>query len=584
MNQIAKFKSMPLIILFFGVVALGLTVAGVAFAMRVFEERYFEIEAEQISEGCFDSLRDAEKSIHAVSALFTSSSEIDSDAFRIISEQMLSQIPTMKSIRFAQVVRKEDQSDFEAKMQKALPGYRVQLGDEGDEGGAADFLVVNQYFEPLSPSALSELGMNILKQQTFEKPILRAIEQGSIITVGPVLNEKKKNLVYYFLKAIYSGKMPPQDFELRKKSAIGMIIAEIDITELVSSLGLRDGFRVNLLKKTKNAVSEDIFQEERIVHGWRGTPFAFLHKMYTAKLSHFSYELSVEKKVPWNVDKIIILFFVLAAGLATLFLAYSRVRSFVQMQIEVDRQVKEKTQIIEEQRARMANTAKLTSLGEMAGGIAHEINNPLAVMKLLSGQIQKEITQGPGEVLKILQKTKKIEDMIDRITSIISGLRSFSRDGEKDEARSVSIDKILQETLSLCQEKIRSGGVDLRCDPVSQSLEIECKEVQMSQVILNLVSNAYDAVSGLQEKWIQVSVQDLNDKVQIEITDSGKGISKEIQEKIFQPFFTTKEIGKGTGLGLSVSMGIIQKHKGQLFIDPNCPNTRFVILLPKKRE
>jgi signal transduction histidine kinase len=100
-------------------------------------------------------------------------------------------------------------------------------------------------------------------------------------------------------------------------------------------------------------------------------------------------------------------------------------------------------------------------------------------------------------------------------------------------------------------------------------------------VILNLLNNSVDAISELKEKWIEIVVAETASCIEVKITDSGRGIPKEIQNKIFNPFFTTKVVGKGTGLGLSISKGIIEAHGGHFQINNECPNTQFVIQLPK---
>lgn len=105
--------------------------------------------------------------------------------------------------------------------------------------------------------------------------------------------------------------------------------------------------------------------------------------------------------------------------------------------------------------------------------------------------------------------------------------------------------------------------------------------MQISQVLVNVIGNAIDAIAGLSEKWIRVEVYDKNDKVFFTITDSGKGIPLEIQEKIMHPFFTTKGVNIGTGLGLSISKSIIEEHGGFLNYNVSSPNTQFVFELRK---
>lgn len=141
--------------------------------------------------------------------------------------------------------------------------------------------------------------------------------------------------------------------------------------------------------------------------------------------------------------------------------------------------------------------------------------------------------------------------------------------------------RILDETLDLCRSKITEKGVELRISAPDDSLSIDCRSYEISQVLLSLIYNSLDAVEKLAQKWIEIRVEEMGDEVIIKVTDSGKGIPVEIREKIMQPFFTTKEIGKASGLGLSVSNGIIQAHGGVLCLDPSSSNTCFVIRLPK---
>ena len=110
---------------------------------------------------------------------------------------------------------------------------------------------------------------------------------------------------------------------------------------------------------------------------------------------------------------------------------------------------------------------------------------------------------------------------------------------------------------------------------------MNCRSTQIEQVLLNLLSNSYDAIVNTPGPWILIVVKSNGQTAEISVTDSGKGIAPEIVSKIMQPFYTTKEVGKGTGLGLSISLGIIKSHHGEFYYDQNSKNTRFVIQLPK---
>lgn len=230
----------------------------------------------------------------------------------------------------------------------------------------------------------------------------------------------------------------------------------------------------------------------------------------------------------------------------------------------------------------MIQSNKMASLGEMASGIAHEINNPLAIIKMTALQMQKNIND-ESTVLK--NGVVKIDSTVDRISKIIQGLRTFSRDGRNDPFEIVSFDHLIDDILSFCKERLKHHSITLIKDELDPNLVFEGRQIEISQVILNLLNNAIDAVDPLPDnnKWIRISAKNNGSFLEIKITDSGHGIPLETQSKMFQPFFTTKEIGKGTGLGLSLSLTIIKNHLGEIFLDNDSTNTCFVLRLPNQQ-
>lgn len=244
--------------------------------------------------------------------------------------------------------------------------------------------------------------------------------------------------------------------------------------------------------------------------------------------------------------------------------------------------LKGKNDQIQDLQQQQIQSSKMAALGEMAGGIAHEINNPLATIKIRATQIKRIAHSNPINFEKLDQAVTNIDTTTDRISSIIKGLRNFARDGESDPYEQASVNKIIDESLDLCRAKLLNREIDIRWKHIEPDIDIECKQVQVSQVILNLISNSVDAIGDLSVKWIEISVQDLGDKVMISVADAGLGIPPDVAHKIMQPFFTTKEIGKGTGLGLSISVGIIRAHHGEFFYDSAAVNTTFRVVLPKR--
>lgn len=234
--------------------------------------------------------------------------------------------------------------------------------------------------------------------------------------------------------------------------------------------------------------------------------------------------------------------------------------------------------LVEEQRKQVIQSAKLSSLGEMASGIAHEINNPLTIISGLALTSKRNNPQTDSD-LKLNTTIDRIVVTVDRIAKIISGLRSFSRDSFEDPLISTSLKSILNSTLDFCREKLKYNNITLEIAPF-EDCKIMAREIQVSQVLLNLLNNSLDALDGQPTKWIKIEVTQKTGFACIRVTDSGAPIQKAVAEKLMQPFFTTKSIGKGTGLGLSISRNIVAAHGGQFYYDQTSKHTSFVIELP----
>lgn len=228
------------------------------------------------------------------------------------------------------------------------------------------------------------------------------------------------------------------------------------------------------------------------------------------------------------------------------------------------------------QRQKLIESAKMSTLGEMASGIAHEINNPLTIIAGTCIMLKRELVNN-----KVVNDIEKIETTAYRISKIIKGLKSFSRNGEKDLFEQTPISRLINEALDLCSSRLENHKI--RLDVNFNNLEevnLEVRPTQIIQVLLNLLGNAFDAIESSSERWIDISVHRYDTRIIISVTDSGLGIPDDVAVKIMNPFFTTKEVGKGTGLGLSISKGIMEENMGKLSYDNTAKNTRFVIEFP----
>ncbi len=239
---------------------------------------------------------------------------------------------------------------------------------------------------------------------------------------------------------------------------------------------------------------------------------------------------------------------------------------------------------LEESRIKMTNSARLSSLGEMAAGMAHEINNPLAVIKAKVQILIKKIEASDLSPENLIQTLKQVDKTVSRISRIIGSLRNFARESSDDPMEPKSMAGIIDDTLELCQARFQNNGILFEISKPPQDCTLNCRPIQISQILLNLLNNAFDAVQDAPVKKVRLVVECKKEEIEISISDSGPGIPPEIREKIMQPFFTTKEVGHGTGLGLSLSKGIAESHHGQLFLDSESTETRFILKLPKVRQ
>jgi len=240
--------------------------------------------------------------------------------------------------------------------------------------------------------------------------------------------------------------------------------------------------------------------------------------------------------------------------------------------------------LIKEQEAKILQSSKLASLGEMAAGVAHEINNPLAIINVAANMLSKLLKRNNITIPAIVTSVETIEVTVARISKIITVMRTISRESMEFRKEEVLFIELIQDVFALCSERFKNNYVDLRLkiNNPNQDVTIYCDKIQLSQVLLNLLNNAYDATEGTEYPWIEVRFSDDAQNDFICIENTGKKIDKSIIPKIFNPFFTTKEVGKGTGLGLSISKSIMDRHHGSIELVPESENTTFILKLPKK--
>lgn len=220
----------------------------------------------------------------------------------------------------------------------------------------------------------------------------------------------------------------------------------------------------------------------------------------------------------------------------------------------------------------LIQASKMTTLGEMASGVAHELNQPLSVIKTASSFIIRKTNQNEKIEDQIMSTmVNKIDSSVDRASKIINHMRLFARKSDMEREK-VNVNEILENAFEIFSQQLKIRDIEVVWDTEENLPEIKADSSRLEQVFINLLINARDAIEDLYppgqdtkgDKKIALRTRSAGGTVIVEVCDTGIGIPDTILDKIFEPFFTTKEVGKGTGLGLSISYGIIKECGGNI--------------------
>jgi C4-dicarboxylate-specific signal transduction histidine kinase len=246
--------------------------------------------------------------------------------------------------------------------------------------------------------------------------------------------------------------------------------------------------------------------------------------------------------------------------------------------------ITEKKQLEESNRERHAEAvlrARTLAMSDLANGVAHEINNPLTIIVGKAHEIKRAVTRPAVDLKNVEALSEKIQSTSVRISEIIASLKSLSIQEREGSLQPWSLARVIADVTDMCSERFKSGHVRLEMAAVPEKLVVEINPTMISQLLLNLLHNAFDAVMTEQEKWVKFEFAEDNDSLYLFVTDSGPGIPIKNRGRIFDPFFTTKEPGKGAGLGLSLSASIAAHHGGIIRLDTLNSHTRFAVQIPK---
>lgn len=251
----------------------------------------------------------------------------------------------------------------------------------------------------------------------------------------------------------------------------------------------------------------------------------------------------------------------------------------------LEEKVQERTSDLEEAnknlrdtQAQLIQASKMAAMGQFGAGVAHELNQPLAGISGYTDLLLLKLEKDSPE----WRYAKKIEDQCFRMTKIVSNLRTFARQS-KFEYAETDVNQPIDDALMLLGEQLRSHNIKVRRKLTSDLPKVLADANQIEQVFLNLITNAKDAIEPLGSGTISVisRISDSSDFVEVLVSDTGTGMDSATVNDIFNPFFTTKDVGKGTGLGLSISLGIIEDHGGRIEVySARDEGTAFRICLP----
>ena len=233
----------------------------------------------------------------------------------------------------------------------------------------------------------------------------------------------------------------------------------------------------------------------------------------------------------------------------------------------------------------LTHSAKMATLGEMATGLAHEINQPLNVMRMAVVNVLKRLGNGDAQIDYLQDKLTRIDGQIQRAARVVDHLRVFGRRSEIEQ-QVFNPTQAMEGSVALLGEGFRGKGVELRNEGQVCEVQVRGHVDQLEQVLINLMVNARDALMSKRETdqdfapWIALSIESDGQSVRLLVDDNAGGIDPRLLERIFEPFFTTKPIGLGTGLGLSVSYGIIDNMGGRLSVSNTEHGARFCVELP----
>ncbi|MFQ5709140.1 MAG: response regulator [bacterium] len=266
-----------------------------------------------------------------------------------------------------------------------------------------------------------------------------------------------------------------------------------------------------------------------------------------------------------------------------------RTKQLLELNENLEQMVRERTEELKETQAQLVQAGKLAALGTLGAGVAHELNNPLTVVSAEADELLDAVADGYYDELLVAVSAKNIKSHAQRMRLIVDHIRQFARDDKNSGWSKISINDPIKDSLILLQTQLQNLGIEVVLRLTREPVKIWAHPNKLESVFQNLITNARDAfeqvTDGRQKKIIILTRLSENNKIVVRFKDNAGGMPAHVLKNIFNPFFTTKDVGNGTGLGLSIAHSNIKEHGGEITVrSREGKGTEFTMTFPIERR
>ena len=566
---------------------------------------------------------------NSLAGLFEASSQIDRRGFQRFAKRLMSYDTkiSLQALEWIPLVKQNQRSAYEQRARaEGYPSFQfTEKNVTGQPMGAAtraEYYPV-YFVEPWQGNEKA-LGFDLGSNKTRLAALVKARDSGLMVATAPVklVQERGEQMGFLVFAPVYQSAGPPDNVSLPYSRLVGFTLGVYRIGDLIGTAlrlsSVMEDFEVKVVDVT-DGKNEELFRN--------ATPrAASLSAAWVSKdvldVAGREWQISfapgsayIAKKRSQLPSMVLVVGLLLTFSLAIVFWNQQRRhQDATEFRQTSNKLLAEKSAVIaklNETQGQLLQSEKMASIGQLAAGIAHEINNPVGyassniatltvyfdrIVSLIQAYEQQE-QKLPEAALATVKEVKSAVELaylyedipvllkessegLDRIKKIVVDLKNFAHT-DADEWEMADLQKGLESTVNVVWNELKYKTELIR--DYAEIPQIECKLAQLNQVFLNLLVNAAQAIE--KHGIITLRTRQLDNQVMVEVSDTGHGIEKENLTRIFDPFFTTKPVGKGTGLGLSLSYGIIQKHHGKIEVESQVgQGTTFRIFLPIRQE